>query len=398
MLKKKILALILAGGQGGRLGFLTENRAKPVIPFAGFYRLIDFALSNCAHSGISDVWVVEQYELHSLNEHLSNGRPWDLDRTYGGLQILPPFENREDSGEKSEKSGFAEGNADALFRQIDLIKKHAPDILIVLSSDHIYKIDFRDVVETHLKKQAAVTMVTTKVPKGESASRFSVVKVNKDGRVTDFEYKPENPQSDVITTEIFVYDAKVLIETLEQLKKDNKKLKDYGDELLPYLVKNETAVEHRHDGYWRDVGTIESFWQANMDLLDEKQKLAIDDANWAILTHAAPRVPALIYDSANITESLIAHGAKIHGTVKNCVLSAGVIVEKGAEIEECVVFADAVIKRGVKLKRAIVDAETVVTAKKIEAAAKNQKKEILVVGNKTVKTSDEIKLDAEKKK
>jgi glucose-1-phosphate adenylyltransferase len=398
MLKKKILALILAGGQGGRLGILTENRAKPVVPFAGFYRLIDFALSNCAHSGISDVWVVEQYELHSLNEHLSNGKPWDLDRTYGGLQILPPFENREDSSGKSEKSGFAEGNADALFRQIDKIKKFAPDILIVLSSDHIYKIDFRDVIETHLQKDAAVTMVTTKVPKGESASRFSVVKANKDGRVTDFAYKPENPQSEVITTEIFVYDAKILIETLEQLKKDNKKLKDYGDELLPFLVKNETAVEHRHDGYWRDVGTIESFWQANMDLLDEKRKLEIDDPNWAILTRTAPRVPALIYDSANITESLIAHGAKIYGAVKNCVLSAGVVVEEGAEIEECVVFADSTIKKGVKLKRAIVDEETVVTAKKIQEVTKNQKKEILVVGQKTVKTSAEIKSDAEKKK
>ena len=395
MLKKKILALILAGGQGGRMGILTENRAKPVVPFGGFYRLIDFALSNCAHSGISDVWIVEQYELHSLNDHLSNGRPWDLDRTYGGLQILPPYENREDS---DEKSGFADGNADALFRQLDLIKKHAPDLLIVLSADHIYKIDFRDVVETHLDKKAAVTMVTTEVPKGESASRFSVVKVNKDGRVTDFEYKPENPQSDIISTEIFVYDAPILIEALERLQQDNKQLKDYGDELLPHLVKKETAVEHRHDGYWRDVGTIESFWDANMDLLDEKEKLAIDDANWTILTQAAPRVPARIAASADITDSLIAHGAKIYGTVKKSVLSAGVVVEKGAEIEECVVFADAVIKKGVKLKRAIVDAAITVTPKKIEAANKKQKKDILVVGERTVKTSAEIKADAESKK
>jgi glucose-1-phosphate adenylyltransferase len=395
MLKKKILALILAGGQGGRLGFLTEKRAKPVIQFAGFYRLIDFALSNCAHSGISDVWIVEQYELHSLNDHLSNGRPWDLDRTYGGLQILPPYENREDS---DEKSGFAEGNADALFRQIDLIKKHAPDLLIVLSADHIYKIDFRDVIETHLERKAAVTMVTTEVPKGESASRFSVVKVSKDRRVTDFQYKPNNPQSDIVSTEIFVYDAAILIESLERLHEKNKQLKDYGDELLPFLVENEIAVEHRHEGYWRDVGTIESFWDANMDLLDEKEKLAIDDPDWAILTHTAPRVPARIAASALVTDSLIAHGAKIYGTVKKSVLSAGVVVEKGAEIEECVVFADAVIKKGVKLKRAVVDAETVVTAKKIEAAAKNQKKDILVVGREKVKTSAEIKSDAESKK
>lgn len=395
MLKKKILALILAGGQGGRLGILTENRAKPVVPFAGFYRLIDFALSNCAHSGISDVWVVEQYELHSLNDHLSNGRPWDLDRTYGGLQILPPYENREDS---DEKSGFAEGNADALFRQIDLIKKFAPDLLIVLSADHIYKIDFRDVIETHTSKKAAVTMVTTEVPKGESASRFSVVKVNADGRVTDFEYKPEKPQSDIISTEIFVYDAPILIEALERLHKENKHLKDYGDQLLPHLVKNEIAVEHRHDGYWRDVGTIESYWDANMDLLDEREKLAIDDAKWAILTHAAPRVPARIAASADVTDSLIAHGSKIYGTVKRSVLSAGVIVEKGAEIEECVVFADAVIKKGVKLKRAIVDAETKVTVKKLASADKKRKKDILVIGKRQVNTSSQINADAESKK
>jgi len=164
--KQKVLALILAGGVGGRLGLLTENRAKPVMPFAGFYRLIDFALSNCLHSQISDVWVIEQYELHSLNEHLSNGRPWDLDRTYGGLQVLPPFQERNES---KHNGGFAHGNADAIVRHQKLIGDFNPDILIVLSADHIYKLDFRDVIETHLVKKAAVTMVTTKVPKGESA-------------------------------------------------------------------------------------------------------------------------------------------------------------------------------------------------------------------------------------
>ena len=394
MHKKKILALILAGGQGGRLGFLTENRAKPVVPFAGFYRLIDFALSNCLHSGISDVWIIEQYELHSLNEHLSNGRPWDLDRTYGGLQILPPFENREDS---DEKGGFAEGNADAIIRQQDLIKKFDPDILIVLSSDHIYKIDFRDVIETHLNKNAALTMVTTELPEGETASRFGVVKTDENGSVTDFKYKPDKPQSDVVTTEIFVYDAKILFATLEKLLAENEKLKDYGDELIPHFVENHKVFEHRHNGYWRDVGTIESYWQANMDLLDEKETIAIDDKDWTILTHSAPRVPAFISSSAEIKNSLIAPGSKIYGAVKKSVLAAGVIVEEGAEIEECVVFSDAVIKKGVKLKRAIVDENTTVTKKKVESL-KRENHEIGVVGQTKTKTSEQVKSDAKKKK
>jgi glucose-1-phosphate adenylyltransferase len=392
MRKKRILALILAGGQGGRLGFLTEKRAKPVMTFAGFYRLIDFALSNCMHSKISDVWVVEQYELHSLNDHLSSGRPWDLDRTYGGLRILPPFENREES---NEKSGFAEGNADAIFRQIELIKEFAPDILIVLSADHIYKIDFRDVIESHLERQAALTIVTTKVPEGETASRFGVVEAEKSGRVTNFQYKPDEPKSDVITTEVFVYDAKILIETLEELKSGSTKLKDYGDELLPHLVKNERVYEFRHTGYWRDVGTIESLWQANMDLLDGKEKLAIDDENWAILTYTTQRVPAFVAASAEIKNSLIAHGAKIYGKVKKSVISAGVVVEKGAEIEECVVLADAVIKKGVKLKRAIVDADTTVTEKKTESLERKQKNDIFVIGKRKTRTSSEISAEAE---
>ena len=185
MLKEKVLALILAGGKGSRLGILTENRAKPVMPFGGSCRLIDFALSNCVNSGISDVWVIEQFELHSLNEHLSNGRPWDLDRTYGGLQVLPPF---EDDKKKDDKGGFAEGNADAIVRHLDFIEEFNPDILLVLSADHVYKMDFRDAIETHLEKDASVTMVTTKLPAGESASRFGVVQAAKNGRITKFDY------------------------------------------------------------------------------------------------------------------------------------------------------------------------------------------------------------------
>jgi glucose-1-phosphate adenylyltransferase len=390
MFKQKILALILAGGKGGRLGLLTEERAKPVIHFAGFYRLIDFALSNCLNSGISDVWVIEQYELHSLNEHLAGGRPWDLDRTYGGLQILPPFENDNKS---DDEGGFAHGNADAIVRHQKLITEFNPDILIVLSADHIYKMDFRDVLETHLEKKAAVTMVTTKVPKNESASRFGVVEVNKDGRISDFQYKPDKPKSDIITTEVFIYDAKILLETLKQLTANNKEVKDYGHELIPKLVKEKSVFEHRHTGYWRDVGTIKSYWQSQMDLLNENLKFALDDEDWAILTNAAQLVPAFIYSSAAVKNSLISQGCKIKGTIEHSVLSANVTVEKNAKIRDCIILPDVTIEEGVELERAIVDEGVKVTKKKLEKLKELKRKyknDIFVVGKYKIQAQSEI--------
>jgi glucose-1-phosphate adenylyltransferase len=388
MFKEKVLAIILAGGKGSRLGILTENRAKPVMPFGGSYRLIDFALSNCVNSKISDVWVIEQYELHSLNEHLSNGRPWDLDRTYGGLQVLPPFENEAD-----DEGGFAEGNADAIYRHIDFIEEFKPDILIVLSADHVYKMDFRDAIKTHLEKKAAVTMVTTRLPKGESASRFGVVETDKNGRIKKFDYKPEKPDGDLITTEIFVYDAKILQTTLKDLSAKKEKLKDYGDELLPLLVEQENVFEHRLKGYWRDVGTVESYWQTQMELLDEKERLFFDDEHWRILTLAAQRVPAFIYSSADVKNSLLSSGCKISGNVSRSVLSSGVIVEKGAEIADSIVLPDAMIEKGVKLKKVIVDAGVKVSkdrAKKIEEVRQNDKNVIIVVGKRKIQNAKNI--------
>jgi len=387
MFKEKILALILAGGKGGRLGLLTDNKAKPVMPFGGSYRLIDFALSNCVNSQISDVWVIEQYELHSLNEHLANGRPWDLDRTYGGLQVLPPFEN------DSEKDGFAEGNADAIYRHIDFISEFNPDILLVLSADHVYKMDFRDAVTTHLQKKASVTMVTTRLPKNESASRFGVVEVDKNGRITKFDYKPDQPESNLITTEVFIYDAKILVESLKLLSEKKEKIKDYGHELLPYLVEEGNAFEHRHVGYWHDVGTIESYWRTQMKLLDEKGKLFFDDEDWKITTLAAQRVPAFIFKSAAVFNSLISSGCRIRGRVSRSVLSAGVTVETDAEISDSIILPNAVIEKGVKLKRVIVDTKARVTKKKarqIEEARGKHKNAIIVVGKNRIQNASEI--------
>jgi glucose-1-phosphate adenylyltransferase len=362
MKRAKVLALILAGGVGGRLGALTKNRAKPVMPFAGTYRLIDFALSNCRYSEIADVWIIEQYQVHSLNEHLSNGRPWDLDRTYGGLQILPPNQKRNE--DENDESGFAQGNADAIYRHRSFIRQFNPDVLLVLSADHIYKLDFRDVLERHFQQNAEVTMVTTKVPGNETASRFGTVKVNRNGRVTDFAYKPENPQSDLITTEVFVYNAATLLDVLDELASgENDSLKDFGHKLIPKLVERGHAFEFRFEGYWRDVGTIQSYFDANMDLLDEKNKLVLDDPEWVILTQSAQRVPAAIRVTAEIKGSLISAGCKIGGRVVSSILASGVVIEEGAELSDCIALPGAVIEKGTKLRRAIIDSMVHVTAK-----------------------------------
>ena len=367
MTRKKTLALILAGGSGGRLEVLTEERAKPTVRFGGTHRLIDFALSNCMHSHLTDVWVIEQYQLHSLNDHLANGRPWDLDRTYGGLQVLPPYTGRGGEGDEDSdgQGGFAQGNADAIYRHKKLISEFAPDILVVLSADHIYKLDYRDVIDRHLECKADVTMVTTEVPL-EEAGRFGTVEVDNDGRVVNFAYKPEQPSSNLVTTEVFVYDAPVLLKTLDQLVAarseqsdsddgEGPALRDFGHELLPHLVKTGKAVEYRFNDYWRDVGTVSSYWQAHMDLLAAEPELVLDNPQWPILTYGIQRLPAHIYASARIDNSLISPGCTIHGHVERSVLAPGVIVEHGAVVRDSILMRDVRVEEGATIVRAIVD-------------------------------------------
>ncbi|MEJ7701646.1 MAG: sugar phosphate nucleotidyltransferase [Pyrinomonadaceae bacterium] len=280
-----------------------------------------------------------------------------------------------------------------LFAILEFIADFNPDLLIVLSADHVYKLDFRDVIETHLNKKASVTMVTTRLPKNESASRFGVVETDKNGRITKFEYKPDQPKNDLITAEVFVYDAKILIETLKKLtaKKNRSKITDTNS--LPHFVKSGRAFEHRHTGYWRDVGTIESFWRAHMELLDEKTKFVLDDKVWQILTLAEQRVPAFIYSSADIKNSLISLGCKIKGSVEHSVLSANVLIETGAAVRDSVVLPNAVIEAGVKLEKTIVDSGVKVTKeriKKIEEIKREDKNAIMVVGKYKVQSSSEI--------
>lgn len=340
----RVLALVLAGGAGSRLGPLTQSRAKPAVPFGGVYRLIDFPLSNCMNSGLSDVWVIEQYQAHTLNEHLANGRPWDLDRTHGGLQILPPVTGT--SGE-----GFAEGNADALNRHRDTLRKFSPDLLLVMSSDHVLKMDFRELIDAHEANPAEVTLVTTEVPP-HRAGRHGVVVVE-DGRVTDFEYKPDEPKSATITAEIFLYDFPRLMATLEDLA--HKDLKDFGHELLPTIVERGGARAFALRGYWKDVGTLETYLEAHRDLLQRPPMLDLDDPNWPIVTRAKGRNPAFIGARAQVEDSLISPGAVVDGTVVRSVIGSGVSVAEGATVVDSVVMKQAHIESGARLDHAIVD-------------------------------------------
>jgi glucose-1-phosphate adenylyltransferase len=344
--RTRILAIVLAGGAGSRMGPLTEQRAKPALPFAGLYRLIDFPLSNCANSGITDVWVLQQFQPHSLEDHLANGRPWDLDRSFGGLLLLQPFTG-------GEEEGFAEGNADALWRHHRLIGEFDADVVLVLSADAVYALDYRDVIDAHLERDADVTMVTSRVE--EDAGRFGVVTVASDQRVTGFEYKPDDPKSDVVTTEVFAYRPSALLETLEQLAEGDEALEDFGDALLPRLVDAGRAYAFPMPGYWRDVGTPQSYWQAHQDLLDGNG-LDLDDLDWRIMTRAGHRPPALVERGASVEQSLVSPACRVAGSVSRSVLSPGVVVEAGAVVEDSVILHDAVIRAGARVERGIVDA------------------------------------------
>ncbi len=320
-----------------------------MLPFGGVYRLIDFPLSNCHHSRVSDVWVIQQYEPHELTKQLANGRPWDLDRTHGGLRILHPYLG-------DSESGWYEGNADAIYRNRKVIADEDPDVLLVLSADHVYKLDYADVVADLLESGAAVTMVTTTVPK-EDASRYGVVEVDGDGQVREFEYKPDDPKSGVVTTEVFAYDARRLLQTLDELadEGDSSGLSDFGHELLPRLVDEGSARGFELDGYWRDVGTIESYWDAHMDLLEAEPRLTLDDPAWPILTTGLQRSPARVEASATLDGVLVAAGAQVRGTVVRSVLAPGVVVERGAEVRDAILLHDSYVGAGARVTRAILD-------------------------------------------
>jgi glucose-1-phosphate adenylyltransferase len=346
----RTLVVVLAGGAGGRLELLTHERAKPAVPFAGSHRLIDFPLSNCHNAALHDVWVSQQFNPVSLSDHLANGRPWDLDRTEGGLLILHPRLGND------ERTGFQQGTADVLWRNAPLIRQFAPEALVVLSADAVYAQDLGALVAEHVGAAADATMVTTEVDPGD-AGRYGVVQVG-GGRVEEYVHKPEAPDGNLVANEVFVFRPDALLDTLDALADEagDDGLDDLGDELLPRLVDGGGVREHRFGGYWRDVGTIPAYWQAHQELIGEDPAIDLDDPDWPILTHAvARRSSASVLRGAAVAESLLAPGARVAGTVERSVIGRGAIVEAGAVVRDSVVLPGAIVRAGARVTRAILD-------------------------------------------
>ncbi|RZU34271.1 glucose-1-phosphate adenylyltransferase family protein [Blastococcus saxobsidens] len=345
----RILVLVLAGGAGGRLELLTEQRAKPAVPFAGVYRLIDFPLSNCQNSQLSDVWVSIQFHPTSLHEHLANGRPWDLDRTTGGLMTLPPYRG-------TERGGWNTGTADSLWRQAELIREYEADALVVVSADAVYKLDYRDVVDAHLGSGAEVTMVTTEVA-ADDAPRYGIVEVGEGDRVTGYAYKPDEPATTTATNEVFVFSPGPTLDRLEALGADvgEEGLEDLGTHLLPAQTKDGLARAYPLDGYWRDVGTVESYWRTHREFLDEEPPLDLDDPRWPVHTRGGRHSAARVLDDGQIENSLLSGGTRVSGNVRGSVLSPGVHVERGATVVDSVLLPGTRVRAGATVTRAVLD-------------------------------------------
>jgi glucose-1-phosphate adenylyltransferase len=348
--RTRTLVIILAGGAGGRLELLTRERAKPAVPFAGTHRLIDFPLSNCVNAGLADVWVVQQFNPISLSDHLANGRPWDLDRTIGGLLLLQPRLGNDD------RTGFQQGTADALWRNAPLIRDFDPEALVVVSADGVYALDYGALVEEHVEAGADATIVTVEV-EPEDAGRYGVVQVE-DGRVGDYAYKPDEPQGNLVANEVFVFSPGPVLDALEELAGEAGEdgLEDLGHGLLPRLVDAGEARERRFDGYWRDVGTVPAYWECHQEVLAEEPPIDLDDPAWPVLTHApSHRASARVLPGADVRASLLAPAARVAGTVERSVIGRAAVVEAGAVVRESVVLPGAVVRAGATVERAILD-------------------------------------------
>jgi glucose-1-phosphate adenylyltransferase len=363
MPRPRILALVQAGGAGGRMDVLTRERAKPELPFAGVFQLVDFPLSNLANSGITDVWLSVQFQGAGLGEGVANGRPWDLDRNRGGLRLLMPQQGTGGSDEE----GFARGNADELYRFRGQVLAFAPDVLVVLSADHVYRFDLMEAIATHRRTGAECTIVTTDVPIAE-APDHAVVASDEEGRVTGFEYKPESPSAGTVATEIFVYDPAVLVPALEELHHElgaaagegDTGLGDYGEHLVPHLVERGRTFVHPMAGYWKDLGQPHKYVAAHHDVLSGDLGV-LDHPDWPILGHQQPRPAARVLEGAHVADSLLSPGARVSGTVIRSVLGPGVVVEKGALVRDSVVFQDTRVEEGARLDWTVVDRDCVIS-------------------------------------
>ncbi|HSM71680.1 MAG TPA: glucose-1-phosphate adenylyltransferase [Anaerolineales bacterium] len=377
----KTRAVILAGGEGSRLSVLTAKRTKPAVPFAGKYRIIDFALSNCVNSGIVDLMILAQYRPQSLIEHIGSGAPWDLNRDFtGGVKILTPYKARNDS------DWFA-GTADAVQQNFSFIKKDSPDLVLILSGDHIYTMDYEPMVSFHMDYQADLTVGTIRVPK-EEAPRFGILATDKNYKVKSFIEKPANPPGDLANMGVYLFKRELLDKVLWEDRRDKNSSHDFGKDIIPSLIRAKANVRaFPYSGYWMDVGTVESYWQSQMDLLSPSPPLKLYNRDWVIYTRTEERPPARMPGQANIYASMVCNGCFVENGahVESSILSPGVIVRPGAVVRESVILTDCVIESGAVVERAVLDKHVHVGEKAhIGGGVADQNIKIALVGKNSV--------------
>ena len=351
---KKCVAMLLAGGQGSRLGVLTSKIAKPAVPYGGKYRIIDFPLSNCANSGIDTVGILTQYKPLELNDYVGSGKPWDLDRTNGGVHILPPYQGQQGGN-------WYKGTANAIYQNLEFIERYEPEYVLVLSGDHIYKMDYSKMIKEHEETGAACTIAVLEVPL-EEASRFGIMNTKEDGTIYEFEEKPKNPKSNLASMGIYVFTWKKLKKYLTEDEAKPDSSNDFGKDVIPAMLNaGELLRVYRFNDYWKDVGTVNSLWEANLDLLNPKIDLNLADQNWRIYSRTTGMPPQYISESADVENSLITDGCEVYGRIDYSVLFENVTVEEGADVEYSLVMPGAVIKKGAKVKYSIIAENAVIS-------------------------------------
>ena len=345
--------MLLAGGQGSRLYLLTERTAKPAVSFGGKYRIIDFPLSNCINSGIDTVGVLTQYQPLALNEYIGNGQPWDLDRVLGGIMVLPPYQG-------SKRADWYKGTANAIYQNMNFIERYDPEYVVVLSGDHIYKMDYSEMVRRHKETQADCTIAVFHVTP-EETSRFGIMSTDKEGRIVKFEEKPKQTDSTQASMGVYVFSKEKLFQYLEEDEHDPESENDFGRNIIPkMLAAGERMFAFPFSGYWKDVGTIQSLWEANMDLLGDRPALDLRDESWRIFSRNYAEPPHFIGANAVVGNSLVTEGCEIYGSVINSVISGDVVVEKGAVVKDSVILDGVRICEGAQVHYSILDADTTV--------------------------------------
>ena len=352
MTKKRCVAMLLAGGQGSRLGVLTGKIAKPAVPFGGKYRIIDFPLSNCVNSGIDTVGILTQYKPLELNDYVGSGKPWDLDRLNGGVHILPPYQG--------QKGGdWYKGTANAIYQNLEFIERYNPEYVLILSGDHIYKMDYSLMINQHVETNAACTISVIEVPMDE-ASRFGIMNTNPDGSIYEFEEKPKEPKSNLASMGIYVFSWDKLKKYLTEDEQKENSSNDFGKDIIPAMLANgETMMVYRFTDYWKDVGTVDSLWESNLDLLNPNKTLNLSDPKWRIFSRTGTLAPQYIAECANVENSLVTDGCEVSGNLDYSILFENVTVEAGASVEYSLVMPGAVIKKGAQVKYSII-AENVI--------------------------------------